>query len=205
MWTLLTNKIVIITNKNLFDFNKTVFLNRIYIFMQLVKRKLKTMADVIKCVVREREYESIDTELRFLKRLVEVSSVLNLTNGTIQSIQGRHLEEQQTILLDKLIDNVSLYSSDEEEENDEDDDESHSSFDLEPKSGPLLDDGQGDHFRFSNHSISSYSSTNSVNRILYGKPKRTQDELKLDIAVRIKRGLSKLKIYLNKLIISLQN
>lgn len=139
-------------------------------------------------MLRHKELQTASSELSFLRRLIHQSSVLDLGNGTQERMLGKEQVDQQVFLLDYLIDNTSLYSgtsSQSESLSSEDEDDSQSSDNAElsaVESTSELDNLV--------HSTSTMESGNtSVYRRVVGKPKKSDQEVRLEFSTRIRRGI----------------
>lgn len=143
--------------------------------------------------MRKQNIEATKHEVSFIGRLIQNISVLDLGTCTLPQIQGRRLEVQENIFLDRLIEYTDLYSDSEEEEEGEEDEWSEEDYYHHPHH-------HGDSLRNSEPGATSSSSTEesdgSVYRKVAGKPKKEDDEIRLDLAVRIKQGLGKVICYI---------
>jgi hypothetical protein len=145
----------------------------------------KTVPEVAERVRRKQNIEATKLELNFIRKLIYKCSISDLTTSTTDQIQEKDWEEQQIILLDELFDCISSYS-----ENSEEDEEHEEVAPKIPKFSVWNISGQD-----LNKSSSSLSSGASVTRKLARKPKREEEEVRLDLEIRVERGLSKTLFY----------
>lgn len=164
--------------------------------VQLDKQPLRSFATVVTSVQRNEELEITELELSLIRRVILSSSTINLAPCALRQIGTlKRMKDKETLLLDRLLDSASVRSDDEDSEEDSEDEEEHPHAhppQFHPKRVSSVD-YTFDPSASAVHSTSSMESgvTSAYQRVV-GKPVKTEQELKLDISIRVRRALGKL-------------
>jgi hypothetical protein len=156
-----------------------------------VAKGVKSLTKAARFVIREENTERIEMEASFLKTLIRKCSLMDVATCCKPQLIHKGPKAQQLYLLDELLNTVDLPLSSSEESDatstEETEVSSESSFDVvtwvqetEPRPPKVLRPKP---------SVSSSSSGSSVYRRVVGLKNKTDQEILLDLAIRIKLDL----------------